>query len=491
MNKSRYSLPITFSVKKEYSGQDGRFLSVEIDVLHTGLNLNDSVFDKDIVDAHIESIKNTPILGFIRVLPDGEKDFKGHEHVIVKVDKDGVERKYRGSAYGVIPESCNPRWIKKMCDDGVEREFLQVDGLLWTKFSDCKEIMERDIIKPHSMELFNQVIDGYEDEDGHFHFTEFSFDGCCILGDGIDPAMVNSEIRLNEVEFTMSDFVKNLQREINDTYTSFTKLVNEENNQGGIAAMPNTDFAQTVLEQFSDIAAEVSQFETMRSCWGGDVPRYRLVDIQDNEVIVVDGKDCYRYYGFAFTIEGDKPVIDFTSGNRKKLRYEQYEEGSAEHDGAFDFGKHIEEIEKEAFSKVSEANEQVAKVEAERDQAVTDYNALKGQYDEIEPKYNEYVKADEERKAEQLKAMKDEKFAKYEADLAGDEEFAAIKARKDELSVEEIDKECALVFWKVSRAKTNFSRQQGDPMVVEVIDEHHNDPNVYTSERYGNIRITR
>ena len=286
MKQSRYSLPVTFSVKNEYANSDDRFLYVEIDVLHTGLNLNDSIFDKEVVDENIETIKNTPILGFIRMTKDHEKDFKGHEHVIVRIDKDGVQRKYIGSAYGVVPESCNPRWVTKMCEDGQEREFLRVDGLMWTKFQDSTEIMLRDGVKPHSMELFPKVVDGYEDENEIFHYTKFSFDGCCILGDDIDPAMIDSEIRLSEVEFTMSDFVKSLQSEINDKFNSFTLMVNEKTNQGGIATMPNTDFAQTVMEQFSDISAIVSQYESVKDCWGYEVPRFYLMDIQDSEVIV-------------------------------------------------------------------------------------------------------------------------------------------------------------------------------------------------------------
>ena len=51
--------------------------------------------------------------------------------------------------------------------------------------------------------------------------------------------------------------------ELNDKFTAFTKLVNEKTNQGGIE-MPNTteqntDFAQTVLQQFEDISTMVRE----------------------------------------------------------------------------------------------------------------------------------------------------------------------------------------------------------------------------------------
>ena len=43
MNRKKRLLPITFEINKDYSTSDGRFLDVIIDVLHTGLNLNDTI----------------------------------------------------------------------------------------------------------------------------------------------------------------------------------------------------------------------------------------------------------------------------------------------------------------------------------------------------------------------------------------------------------------------------------------------------------------
>lgn len=79
MNRKKRLLPITFEINKDYSTSDGRFLDVIIDVLHTGLNLNDTIFEKEIVDENIDTIKNTPILGFIEAKPD--MDFKGNKTV--------------------------------------------------------------------------------------------------------------------------------------------------------------------------------------------------------------------------------------------------------------------------------------------------------------------------------------------------------------------------------------------------------------------------
>lgn len=499
MNQNIYSLPVTFSVENEISDGDNRFIEVFIDVLHLGRNLNGSVFSQDVVDANIDTIKNTPILGFVQVKSDGEKDFKGHEYTI-KRTVNGVEQVYSGSAYGVVPESYDAQWVDKMCDDGEMRTFLRVKGLLWTKFSDSTEIVMRDIIKQHSMELYPNSIEGHEDDNGDFVFDKFSFDGCCILSDDVQPAMINSCV---EVNYSVSDFVKNLQDELNDKFAVFTKLIDKQNEQGGVKNMPEdikndemiedvnpdfseqasdseenkpaSDFASTMMQQFEDISHIVSSQEIVKDKWGYDAPRYYAVDIQDNEVIVVDAKDNYNYYGILYTIDGDKPVLDFACGTRKKVRYENYEDGVVAPVGAFSFGEYISSIEKSA-------SEKIEKIEAE-------YSQLKSELDEIKPKYDEYVAAEAEREVAEINAAKDAKFAEYEDVLGDNAEFAAIKEKREELSVDEIEKECAVLYVKATRAaKTNFSKNSNAAVIGVMNDGDDDVIDGYVSTKYGYIK---
>lgn len=491
MNKNIY-LPVTFSVNNEISDNDTRFLNIEIDVLHTGENLNGSVFSKEVVDECIDSIKNTPVLGFIKYdKVTQENDFCGHEYILTRTEN-GIDEKYIGSAYGLIPESCNPRWVIKTADDGEEREYLRVDAVLWTKFSDSINIMERDSEKSESMELNIESVDGYEDEEtGLFYFTKFKFDGCCLLGEGVEPAMIGANATIKEVQFTLSEFVENLQSELNNKLTTFTKLVNEKTNQGGTETMPNTDFSQTILEQFSDISAIVSQYETVTNKWGENYPRFYLQDIQDNEVIVVDSKDNYHYYGFPFTVNGDKPEIDFACGKRKKVRYENYEDGAPVMEGAFDFGNYISAIEESAFAKVTEANAKVEVAENDKINAETNYNQIKADYDDIKPKYDNYVKEEENRNIAALNAQKDEKIAEYENVLSDNVDFVALKEKKEEMSLDEIESKCAIIYAKATLPKSNFSKNTNNSITVGIINDSDNEDSDYIDTKYGRIRKSR
>lgn len=514
MSKQSYcSLPIQFSVKDEMSNGDTRFLNCTIDVLHTSVNYNNSVFTREVVDENIDTIKNTPVLGFVRKMPDGENDFKGHEYIITK-DENGVRRKNIGSAWGVIPESCNPRWYQKTLDTGEEVEVLQVDALLWSKLEDGYDILTRDIEKGQSMELQPESVEGYEDEEtGLFHFTKFSFDGCTILGDGIQPAMQDANITIN---FSMSDFVKNIQSELIDKYSEFSKLVSKttdttiikllnENKEGG----RKMNFAQTAMELFSDISSIVRGHDIYVDRWGDTCARYSLHDIQGDEAIVVDHND-YHYYGVPFVINGDKPELDFANLKRKKTCYEDYMDSNVTPDGAFDFGSHISELQETAHTKYTEIESKLETIETEKNEVETNYTTMKAEFEttvseletikaefetvkakleDIEPKYNEYVQADEQRKVDEINAQKDAKISEFEEALSDVTEFTELKEKKNEMSVEEIESKCAVMFYK-KNIGTDFSKKT-DGIVSTHIYTSNEDKESVVPTKYGNITIRR
>lgn len=205
--------PVSFIKKGEYESSDFRFIDVSIDVMHTGANLNKTSFTKDAINKAVPTICNTPILGYVvDELDEEDKDFKGHEHELRITNKD-VKYVYAGQAYGVIPESCNPRWIVKDDGTGIEREYLRVDGLIWTKFSDPVDIFTRDGTKNHSVELTDMAC-GPADKNGNVPVGSFKFDGCCILSTtdpSIKPAMTGSCVTAN---FSVEDITAQIRDQL-------------------------------------------------------------------------------------------------------------------------------------------------------------------------------------------------------------------------------------------------------------------------------------
>ena len=519
IKKSALSFPVMFEKIKDFDTEDDRFTKVKVWLMHLGKNLNNSAFEKSVVDKAIPTLQYIPIMGFIELNDDNEKDFSDHRYVITKDDK-GVRRKYMGTPYGVIKSSDdnNAHYEERLCEDGETRTFLVTEGVIWNVIEDGAEIFHRDLVKSQSMELYEKSIDGYEDDDGVFHFTEFSFRAACVLGDDVTPAMTGSTI---EVQFALSDFVKDIQSELNDKYSMFTSLVNNttlvgstsdnnfteivnEKTNGGVEIMENIDFAQTLLSLFSDVSALISQHEVTVDRWGYECPRYYTVDIQENEVIVVDTKDNYNYYGISFSVEADKPVVDFESAKRKKLRYDDYVEGETTPESAFDFGKYISEIENNAFAKVEEANTKIVEAEnkiAEFEAKVSEfetakneieekYNQVNAEFEEMKPKYEVYVEAEQARIAAELDAQKEAEFAKYESFLSDDVDFAALKDKKSEMAVKEIESELAIMYARKALAQTNFSKPDNGVMTAGLVQSNEKE-GFYYSERYGYVPTKR
>lgn len=250
--KKTLSIPVTFEKLKEYKSNKGRFTEVKIWLMHLGENYHGSYFSKDTVIKALPTLANTPILGFINKENTGREDFEGHKKVFEWVDG---ERSlvYKGSAYGVIPESNEAQFEMRKCDDGITREFLTVKGLLWNKNNEALDIFLKDGgVKSQSMELYEDDFDGYEDENGLFHFTRFEFFGACILGRGHNPAMEGAKIELAFERATI------LQEEIRETLLAFEKI-----KEGGLLMEENPVIVDEVVETtvIEEVAEEIATEE--------------------------------------------------------------------------------------------------------------------------------------------------------------------------------------------------------------------------------------
>ena len=121
VDKSKLSIPVEFEKITEYTQEDKRFTKVRITLMHTGLNVNGSIFEKDVVEKALPSLAYIPILGFIEKNSKGEDDFSNHRYILVK-DENGLRREYIGAAYGVILSNDENNAHFEMKDDGSGRE---------------------------------------------------------------------------------------------------------------------------------------------------------------------------------------------------------------------------------------------------------------------------------------------------------------------------------------------------------------------------------
>lgn len=507
--------PVSFIKKGEYESSDFRFIDVSIDVMHTGANLNKTSFTKDAINKAVPTIRNTPILGYVvDELNEEDKDFKGHEHELRITDKD-VKYVYAGQAYGVIPESCNPRWIVKDDGTGIEREYLRVDGLIWTKFSDPVDIFTRDGTKNHSVELTDMAC-GPADKNGNVPVGSFKFDGCCILSTtdpSIKPAMTGSCVTAN---FSVEDITAQIRdrlyeyQAIQQNYTAQndnpsdeekgdTTPMNEneknpamtenavaegavENPEIETPAAENTatkteseaapaenaapeegaenattevpaentapaeegepvassEFTLTTEQLLNEISGALGAYK-IPSSWDPEnmVPRYWMNDVQGDEVIVIDCT-TYNLMGIPYSMNGDNVVLDVENAKRKKVTFEDWDEG---------------EVLPGMSAAFTEITNTVAEMNAKISDLTKEFTEASETIAEMKPKLEAYEKAEADAKAAEMEAKRNALFTTFDEKLGADAEYIALKENK-EISYSDLETKCYAL---VGRKSAEFS----------------------------------
>lgn len=241
-----YSLPIKFEHDNEINNVvDDRFIAVKIYIAHTGENRNRSIFSKEVLESMIPSLTNTPILGYIAETEEGEQDFHGHEERLV-VEDGQLKLKYVGHAYGMIPADNNAHFELRYGDDGVEREYLVSNGLLWRKFPEVETIFDRDSgYKSQSMELQHSSVKGYQNEEGLFVFEQAKFEGACILGEGVTPAMISSTIE----KFSVADKIQTEMSEMLTEFNTHFSAIKEKGDETVLKGNQVSENEQTEFEE--------------------------------------------------------------------------------------------------------------------------------------------------------------------------------------------------------------------------------------------------
>jgi hypothetical protein len=331
------SIPIQF--EKQEESEDSRFTKVKISILHTGKNLNNSIFEKNVVVDALPSLSNIPIVGYISQDSLNQSDFNGHEQRIV-IDKDGVSVEYLGRVFGIIPETNNATFELKTVN-GIEREYLVCEGLLYNKFPEVIDIFERDGSKSQSMELESSSIEGKFNNNGIFEFQRFKFEAACILGEGITPAMTGSLIEKFSTS-TMQEQMKELLAEFNHNFTSYTT-----SKEGG----ENVDKKLEMLNQFSHLGEDVLE-EVKKSL--------EIYSLEDLEVKLQQMSEAEPRVEEEQPEEQFEEVVETVPASEEVLEEEVVEESVEEVVEEFDYKSEYEKIKLELdtlsnnFSKAQE-----------------------------------------------------------------------------------------------------------------------------------------
>lgn len=443
--------------------RNSSFDSGVLRVCYTGRNRNNSFISKETFERCMPSIYNCPIV----CRYDRETDTIGSHDMELLTDKDGGMRIVNIThPVGIIPESAN-FWWEEIEDDSGLHEYLCVDALLWKRQEAYKKIKESGITD-ESMEI--SVKDG-EMVDGVYIINRFEFTAFCLLGTA-QPCYESASLELfsrDDFKAQFAEMMQEFKESFKSVQSSNEVVIHPQNNSEGgdevleekIALMAEfgltADMLDFSIEEFSpeelrvkfeelkavvpatepsdktdnfalegefrkELSAAV-EAERIETCWGID-SRYWLWDYdrEASEVYANDVTD-WNIYGFPYSMDGDRVVINFAEKKRMKLSLVPFDEGGHADPIGGMFARVVEKYtanDTRWAEKYQNASDTISSMENE-------LGALR------------QFKTDTENAI--AKGERNEVFAQFE-DLVGVEAFENLREHCTEYSVEDLEEKC-------------------------------------------------
>lgn len=172
-------------------------------IFYKGLNRNNTFISEEFAQKLIASLPYTPVKG---IYDNFEEDYTDH----------GVAREC-GRIYGIVPENPNVAWEQHLDEDGVERNYLCCDVLV---FSALYEEANEVVGKSQSMELYPpSIVGSWQKMNGQevYVFEDGCFLGLQILGDKVEPCFEGAAFfslykDLTELVKQMEEYSLNFQK---------------------------------------------------------------------------------------------------------------------------------------------------------------------------------------------------------------------------------------------------------------------------------------
>jgi small-conductance mechanosensitive channel len=195
--------------KKSFEVLNSEFTKAKCYIMYHGDNRNGNSMSKETVEAAIPSLYNIPVVGEFK---EEVKDFGTHGGKI-EISDEGIKYIETTKPFGLVPESCDPRWETVKEEDGTEHEYLVADLILWSaRYPELQATL--DSYSNESMEIM--VMDADVRKDGIYNIKQFQFSALCLLGKQTEPCFENSRI----VAYAIEEF-KNELNELMQSYTKF------------------------------------------------------------------------------------------------------------------------------------------------------------------------------------------------------------------------------------------------------------------------------
>ena len=409
-------------------------------------NRNGTYITDEFAEKLLESIPYAPVKG---IYSEDDEDYTDH----------GMKRS-EGRIYGIVPADPHVTWEKHLDEDGVEREYVCVDVLIYTGlYKEAHDIVG----KGQSMELYSPSIKGdWKIINGkkYYVFSEGSFLGLQALGDSVEPCFEGAAF------FSLYEDLKKMVAQIEkynlNLHNGGKKMLNfklsDNAKFNAIWSLLNVNYneANDWIVEYG-IVDIYDEYAVVRNYFEGIFERvYYTKNDETDSVELGERVRCY----FLDVTESEKKALEALHGlnnNTYEKVDETYSNALAEAEAKtgelntanealeakiadFDALTETYNTEKnENETKIGELNESIATLTAERDDALSAMVDAKNTVVSL----NEEIASLNSFKAEVEKKEKEAIVTKYEKLLSTDI-LAAYSAKLDEYAdTKSLDKDLA------------------------------------------------
>lgn len=204
MDKFSVNSSTKFTVLEELNSE---FTLVKIKVMATGKNRNMSYFDKDVVEAHLNSLNYAPVVAHLFKDENGEYKIGGHD---MYIDWEDWSIKSLCVPFGVV-KADTFEW-ETVNEYGVDVNYLTCEAVLWTgRYPELKEtIYSEDVWFNQSMEIGAKQYRPLEEDSNFVEILDFEFSALCLLyksdnrEENVEPCFISADV--TPINFSADDF---------------------------------------------------------------------------------------------------------------------------------------------------------------------------------------------------------------------------------------------------------------------------------------------
>ena len=204
MDKFSVNSSTKFTVLEELNSE---FTLVKIKVMATGKNRNMSYFDKDVVEAHLNSLNYAPVVAHLFKDENGEYKIGGHD---MYIDWEDWSIKSLCVPFGVV-KADTFEW-ETVNEYGIDVDYLTCEAILWTgRYPELKEtIYSEDIWWNQSMEVDCKEYRPLESDSNYIEVLDFEFSALCLLyksddrDENVTPCFISADV--TPINFSADDF---------------------------------------------------------------------------------------------------------------------------------------------------------------------------------------------------------------------------------------------------------------------------------------------